>query len=403
MSGDGGAERRAAPAVGDQIAVEVGPIAHGGHCVARTEGWVIFVRHALPGELVTARITEAGRGFLRADAVTVLRAAPERVAPVCPVAGPGGCGGCDFQHVAPATQRALKARVVAEQLARLAGISDRTVEVEALPGGELGWRTRLRYHTAPDGRLGLRRHRSHEVIPIDSCPIAHPALRHPPGEAPTLGRGGAVEVVWSDDGRISIGGSEPTVRRTAVGRHFTLAAGSFWQVHPAAADVLAAAVVESLAPREGERAWDLYGGAGLFAAALAGPLGPTGRITVVEADAKGAAAARRCLADLPSVRVVRADVAGALANPRWRRVDLVVADPPRSGLGRDVVRGIVARAPRAVCAVSCDPATFARDVGLFAGQGYQLVRIRAFDAFPMTHHVEIVGLLTPQDPPRRSR
>jgi tRNA/tmRNA/rRNA uracil-C5-methylase (TrmA/RlmC/RlmD family) len=396
VSTDSRAERTPAPAVGDQVDVEVGPIAHGGHCVARTGGWVVFVRHALPGELVTAKITETGRGFLRADAVAVVRAAPDRVTPPCPVAGPGGCGGCDFQHVAPAAQRVLKARVVADQLARLAGISEHPIEVEELPGGELGWRTRLRYHVAPDGRLGMRRHRSHEVVPIDSCPIAHPDLRHPPQRRLQPGQGGeAVEVVWSDDGRISVAGSEATVRRTAVGRQFTVAADSFWQVHPAAADTLASTVVELLAPRKGERAWDLYAGAGLFAAALAGPLGPTGRITIVESDPKGAEAARRCLGDLPSIRVVRADVARALTNPRWRSVDLVVADPPRSGLGRDVVRGIAAREPRAVCAVSCDPATFARDVGLFAARGYRLAEVRAFDAFPMTHHVEIVGLLTP--------
>ena len=114
-----------APGAGTEIEVEVGPVAHGGHCVARHEGRVVFVRHALPGERVVARVTEGAEGakFWRADAVRVLTADPARVEPACPVAGPGLCGGCDFQHLTPAAQRDLKRHVVAEQLQRLAGIS----------------------------------------------------------------------------------------------------------------------------------------------------------------------------------------------------------------------------------------------------------------------------------------
>jgi len=164
--------------VGEVVDLEVDAIAHGGHCVGRHEGRVVFVRHALPGELVRARVTEGGEtsSYLRADAVEILRAAPGRVEPRCPVTGPGGCGGCDFQHVDLATQRALLGAVVREQLRRLAGI-EYDVSVEAVDGGDgLGWRTRVEFSVDPHQRLGLRRHRSHDVVPVDTCPIAHPAL-----------------------------------------------------------------------------------------------------------------------------------------------------------------------------------------------------------------------------------
>ncbi|HEY9472736.1 MAG TPA: TRAM domain-containing protein, partial [Mycobacteriales bacterium] len=154
------------PLVGYELELEVGPVAHGGHCVARYDGRVIFVRHALPGERVIAKVTEdTGGSYARADAVRVLEPSPDRVAPACAHAGPGRCGGCDFQHVSPDAQRRLKAAVVREQLARIAGTTDVAVTVEELPGGPLGWRTRVQFAVDVDGRVGLRRHRSRQVEP----------------------------------------------------------------------------------------------------------------------------------------------------------------------------------------------------------------------------------------------
>ena len=147
--------------------------------MSRYEGRVVFVRHTLPGERVRARVTAGGPGdrFWRADAVEVLEASPDRVAPPCPYAGPGRCGGCDWQHVEPAAQRGLKAAVVAEQMRRLAGVEVSPV-VEALPGapGGLGWRTRVTFSVDGEGRAGLRRHRSSDVLPVDRCLIAHPGV-----------------------------------------------------------------------------------------------------------------------------------------------------------------------------------------------------------------------------------
>ncbi|HXV94352.1 MAG TPA: class I SAM-dependent RNA methyltransferase [Pseudonocardia sp.] len=404
------------------LELDVGPIAHGGHCVARSRaegvpagadaedgggaGRVVFVRHALPGERVRAVVTEDGGGsFCRADTIAVLRPAPERVPAPCPWARAGGCGGCDLQHAEPTGQRRLKGAVVAEQLRRLAGIA-REVEVEELPGGPLGWRTRLRLAVDDEGRPGLRAHRSHDVLPVADCALAPPGLLEP-----VLGErfipGAEVEVALDADGvrhvtggpaRRGGGGSEaddaaarPVVQR-AAGREWRLSPGVFWQVHPALPDALAGVVGEWAAAPEGGTAWDLYGGVGLFAAVLAGQVGPSGSVTVVESSAQAVADGRSALADLPQVswrtgRVERV-VDGLDGQP-----DVVVADPPRRGLGRDVVGALAARGPARVVHVACDPAALARDVALFAGQGYTLAGLRAFDAFPMTHHVECVALL----------
>lgn len=396
-----------------RVELTVDAVAPGGHCVVRVEGQVVFVRHALPGERVVAEVTELHRGFARADAVEILTASADRVEPPCPYAKPGRCGGCDLQHVTPAAQLDWKATVVREQLTRLGGLTDDQIDalgvrVEPLPGGPLGWRSRVRYAVDAAGRAGLLKHRSHEVVPIDRCLIAHPAIQDLPVLTPSGARwpeADAVETVASTGGDVSVvafaeGAPTPVsgpaeVREVAAGRDWTLPASGFWQVHPAAADTLVGAVLALLDPRPGETAWDLYGGAGLFAAALAGRVGDA-RVTLVESSQDGVDAARANLADLPRVEVVAARVETALARRRVTGpVDLVVLDPPRSGAGAPVVRDIVAAGPRAVAYVACDPAAFARDVRTFTGAGWRLAALRGFDLFPMTQHVELVGLFLP--------
>lgn len=394
--------------VGRRIEVEVGPVAHGGHFVARVStgldqqesgldqrevgldqreagldqrgaggrDMVVFVRHALPGERVRVEITEESGSFLRADAVEIASASPHRVVPPCPYAGPGACGGCDFQHVDLAEQRSLKAAVVSEQLSRLAYL-EREVVVEPVPGDVDGlrWRTRMQYVHLPGGDRGLRKHRSHDVVVVDDCRIAHPAAREPEQ------RGSVLE----------------QVEAAGQTNRFSVRSDGFWQVHPGAPRLLVETVLSMLAPREGERVADLYAGVGLFSAFLAGPVGAGGRVTAVESDRRAADLALRNLRGHPQVSVVQDRV------DRWLRqqtnADLVLLDPPRAGAKRQVVRGIVALAPRAVAYVACDPSALARDLGYFAELGYRLADLRAFDLFPMTHHVECVALLVD---PRRS-
>ncbi|MCT2583970.1 class I SAM-dependent RNA methyltransferase [Actinophytocola gossypii] len=379
--------------VGRRFEVTVGPVAHGGHCVARHEGRVVFVRHTLPGERVVVSVTEdRGGSFCRADAVSALDAAPSRVPAPCPFSGPGRCGGCDWQHVSAEGQRALKAAVVAEQLSRLAGVSV-PVEVEELAGGLLSWRTRARLTVDRLGRPGFLAHRSHRVVPVDSCAIAAPGTvdavvdrRWPPGASLAVAVDSTAHTHVVEDGRVVAGGEAV---ESAARRSWRVAADGFWQTHPDAADVYAEVVAEWSGARGGDVAWDLYAGVGLFASVLAGQVGPSGRVLAVESVGAAAALARSNLADLPQVEVVTGRVERtSLPAPR-----VVVLDPPRKGAGRAVVDTIASAGPERIVYVACDPAALARDVATFAGHGYGLAELRAFDAFPMTHHVECVALL----------
>src|SRR5688500_2625200 len=275
---------------GRKFEVEVGPVAHGGHFVARHEGRVLFVRHALPGERVVVSVYEDNGGsFCRADAIEILQPSPDRVEPPCPFSGPGMCGGCDFQHVSWDAQRELKAQVVREQLSRLGKI-ERDVVVEALPGGPLEWRTRIRMAVDRDGRPGFRGTRSHDVIPIDHCVISRPGMVE--AVADRKWRAQELTIVQDGDGNRHVGEvhGRHTTRRagtgtaveTAAQRKWRISAEGFWQVHPAAADTFATVVGEWAAAEPGQRAWDLYGGAGLFASVLARQVGETGSVLVVE-------------------------------------------------------------------------------------------------------------------------
>lgn len=370
----------------------------------------MFVRHALPDELVRVTVTDGGldSSYWRADAVEVLEPAPGRVDAPCLWSGPGQCGGCDWQHVSLPTQRELKSYVVREQLSRLAGI-ERDVVVEEVPGDVRGldWRTRVTFAVSVTGRAGLREHRSHDVVPVDRCLIAHPLVR----EVPLAGRrwpvGAALDVSVSpatgqrvvrvDDlvePELSVfDGEQPAVVEVVGARSFRVSDGGFWQVHPGAPDTLVRAVLDALQPRHGETVLDLYGGVGLFAAFLAEAVGPDGRVWVVEADRTAVADARVNLADLPAVRVERGRVDHVLRRPGMRRADAVVLDPPRAGAGRRVVDLVARLRPRRVAYVACDPATLARDLRFFAERDYPLTDLRAFDLFPMTHHIECVATL----------
>jgi tRNA/tmRNA/rRNA uracil-C5-methylase (TrmA/RlmC/RlmD family) len=181
----------------------------------------------------------------------------------------------------------------------------------------------------------------------------------------------------------------------AAGRSWRVSAGVFWQVHPAAADVLTGAVLAGLRPAAGDVALDLYCGAGLFAGVLAPAVGPSGTVIGVEDDRAAVRDARHNLREWPWAQVRKGDVAAVLRRGGLPPARLVVADPPRSGLARGVIGYLGAAESGAgrFAYVSCDPATLARDIALLAARGWTLERLRAFDAFPMTHHVECLAVL----------
>jgi tRNA/tmRNA/rRNA uracil-C5-methylase (TrmA/RlmC/RlmD family) len=411
--------------VGARLRLDVGPAAHGGHCVARHEGRVVFVRHALPGERVEAVVTEERSAYLRADAVEILTASPDRVTPPCPYARPGRCGGCDWQHAKPATQRQIKRDVVLELFARMTGsdVSHLLQRVEELPGGPLGWRTRIEYAVGNDGTPGLRKYRSHELEPVRQCLLGVRGVGDSPvlqqtwpglsGVSAVRGEGREVTVLARRPGPgrhargqrppddVQVVSGPPRVRHRIGAHEYTVRADGFWQVHPYAAATYVDVVLDMLRPKAGEHVLELYAGSGALTVPLAEAVGPTGRVVGLETSPTAVADAAGNLGAHPWAEVRRARVdaatitAASKGGGRVVRPDLVVLDPPRAGAGGAATRAMLALGPRAVAYVSCDPASLARDVATAQADGWRLQALRAFDAYPMTHHVECVALLVP--------
>jgi tRNA/tmRNA/rRNA uracil-C5-methylase (TrmA/RlmC/RlmD family) len=407
---------------GREIELDATNIAHGGISVARLDGRVVFVSDAIPGERVLARVTDDDKpSFWRAETVRVLEPSihrrPHPWAEAAVDRDPAQrAGGAEFGHIALDHQRQLKQQVLREALERFGKVERDTV-VEGLPGNDdgTGWRTRVRLHVGDDGVVGPFAARSHTVIPVTDLPLAVDELREiaPLGErfdpayehvdllAPALG--GA---------RLIVGTQSRSVVREVVGqREFRVDDSGFWQVHRHAAETLSTAVAGAIDdqlfdPKAANL--DLYGGVGLLAAAVGDRFGPATRITSVESDARATEHAAENLADWIGAATATARVehwvrslSDASAAERARlSAATVVLDPPRAGAGRAVVDALAAVGPAQLVYVACDPVAFARDVGLLAGHGYRLDSLRAFDLFPMTHHVEAVGLLVREGPAR---
>jgi len=394
-----------APALLD---LDITGIAHGGTFIARHEGRVVFVADAIPGERVRARITDdAKSSFWRAETVEVLDASPHRRPHVWVEADVARdpdvrAGGADLGHIDLDHQRTLKRQVLAEALDKFAGPGIDAPVVAAVDDTDgTGWRTRISLHVDADGVVGPYAARSHRVIPVSSHPLARPLVA---AEALSLrnAKPGRIDLVESSDGPVHVMRRPERGKRPAphvlverVGdRSFQVDADGFWQVHPRAASTLDAAVRAALHGRIDPAAthYDLYGGVGLLASAVAGA--GAENIVTVESSARATAHARENLADIGATAVT-ARVDRYLASlPDGARAGTVVLDPPRAGAGREVVERVHALTPDAVVYVACDPVALARDLGTFRALGWGVDSLEAFDLFPHSHHFEAVAVLT---------
>ncbi len=429
---------------GDLVELDVTGIAHGGVCVARHEGRVVFVSDAIPGERVLARITEARKkSFARAATVSVIEASEDRRPHIWPEAAlerdpDDRAGGAEFGHIALERQRALKAEVLADSLRRFGGLDDARIAaaaaapgsagaglvVEAAPGddeaGGLGWRTRVRLHVDPEsGRVGPYAARSRRVIPVESLPLAVEEIGFiaplddlmPDLEAVDLVAPSADDprMLISHPGERARAGENDAVQESVGGREFLVRAGGFWQVHREAPNTLFEAVrdavtglIEAGRFDTGAGNLDLYGGAGLLAAAMAEAAGSGLKVSTVEADPGATDDAAENLSELVGAlaltsRVDRylADLLKAPAPVRERlRRATVVLDPPRSGAGGEVCAQLGELAPANLVYVACDPVALARDAKTLGELGYELASLRAFDLFPHTHHLEALAVFT---------
>lgn len=397
--------------------LDIDGVAHGGVFVGRFEGRVVFVPDAIPGERMRVRVVDDSKpSFWRAEALEVLEASPHRrarhIQPEASLDRPIGlrAGGADFGHIELGHQRELKQRVLEDALRRqgrlgadaLAAFDLRVQPIAGERADGSGWRTRMRLHVDARGALGMLAPRSHTVVPIESMPLATDRIQAALDDAGFEGAqtvdavdaGSGIRIVV--DGR---GSREPIVERVA-GRGFRLDELGFWQVHRGAAARLCEVALATVDPDRFDPAaanLDLYGGVGLFAAAIATRFGgPDGAasVTTVESDARASVHAAANLADLAGATAVQAEVLRFLRGTP-QRGGTVLLDPPRSGAGRAVIDSLVNRQPAQIVYVACDPVALSRDIAFLAGHGWRLDALSAHDLFPNTHHLEAVARFVP--------
>ncbi|MET0663180.1 MAG: TRAM domain-containing protein [Ilumatobacteraceae bacterium] len=394
-----------------ELTVRTDRLVAGGDAMGRADdGRVVFVTGALPGELVNADIVEAKKDFVRSRVRLVLEPSADRLVPVC-AHRRAGCGGCGWMHLEPTAQLTAKVEIVRESLRRIGRLDAAVVDDLVRVGGAVdpfGYRTTIRVVGGPDGTLGYREERTNRVVPITSCPIAESALSRllskiqlDEGAEITLRTSvatGQITALWPREHRHGVRGVPTGVHigerawltERIAGVDLRVSAGSFFQSGAQGAELVVGAIGRA-APElaTAAHAVDAYGGVGLFAATV---MATAGHVTLIESSKSACFDAQHNLTDR-SATIVKSEVGRWRADP-GRPVDVVVADPARSGLGKPGADVLTAPAAPVFVLVSCDPVSLARDVTLMAQRGYAPESVEVLDLFPNTPHVETVTRFT---------
>ena len=450
------------------IDVELTDLAYGGDAVGRYEGRVLFVPGGIPGERVRVDIVEERRGHARADMLEILRPAPERVEPAFPLLTDSGC---QWQHIAYQAQLTWKAHIVRQLLMRIGKQPDALVHPTiGMPSSVSPWHYRniALFSVGPSGEIGFKLTESHDIQPLENCPLLHPALDMvyqqvreklmsyfgdtlgemvqgftirgavgtvnnagigvPVNEVSAAARavptllviharpgsliedpqqlanelmtvapgmvGVIIERVGGRYGRVFAG--QEFLTDTVLGRRFRVSADSFFQVNLLQAATLVERAIALLEPQRNDIILDGYSGVGLFSSFLAAR---SARVIGIESQPSAVMDARATtmLNNQNTITVLEGTLERLLGQLHYRRerVDVALVDPPRAGCHPKALQALQTLAPRAICYVSCDPSTLARDIAsLCAGGRYRLVSAQPIDMFPQTYHIESVALLT---------
>jgi tRNA/tmRNA/rRNA uracil-C5-methylase (TrmA/RlmC/RlmD family) len=382
----------------DIITLSIGPIAHGGHFIARYNGQVIFVRHAITDEIAIVKITSIGSKIAFGDAIEILKPSKDRVIAPCKYSSPELCGGCDFQHISTAAQLKLKQLVVEEQFERIANIK---ISPEILNAGivsGLHWRTHLDFAISNNGKVGLYSFKTKEVVEIDECLIAVNAINQLD----------IFKSKWDGDERLSVFASslrEVSIHRSdqkisgpskinevVEGNSYTISHGSFWQSHKNAPKILIKKIIEFANLELGDRVCDLYGGVGLFTAPILKVIGEIGEIHLIESNSRCIKDAKKIFENKKNVIIHHGKVEQKLG--KIKNIDVIIMDPPRTGATKQVINQIIEKKARSIVYISCDPASLARDTKVLLKNYYSLEKIVGIDLFPMTQHIECIASFT---------
>ncbi len=449
------------------IDVELTDLAYGGDAVGRYEGRVLFVPSGIPGERVRVDIVEERRGHARADLLEILRPAPERVEPAFPLLTDSGC---QWQHIEYQAQLAWKAHIVRQLLMRIGKQPDALVHPTiGMPGSITPWHYRniALFSVGPSGEIGFKLTESHDIQPLENCPLLHPALdiiyqrvreklmdyfgdilgemvqgftirgavgainnagigvpvdatsvaaqavptllviHARPGSmiedpqqlanelmviAPSM-VGVIIERVGGRYGRVFTG--QEFLTDAVLGRRFRVSADSFFQVNLLQASVLVERTLALLEPQHSDVILDGYSGVGLFSSFLATK---SARVIAIESQPSAVMDARATIVlnNQTTITALEGTLERLLGQLHYRRerVDVALVDPPRAGCHPKALQALQTLAPRAICYVSCDPSTLARDIAtLCSGGRYRLVSAQPIDMFPQTYHIESVALL----------
>ena len=382
--------------LGDIITLDIGKIAHGGHFIARHNGQVIFVRHAITGELAVVKITSVNSKIAFGDAIEILKISEDRVNSPCKFSGPGNCGGCDFQHISITEQVKLKKFIIQDQLKRIANIDIEVNVISVESDSGLNWRTRFDFSISKNGKIGLYSSSTKDITEIDECLIA----------VNTINTLDIFQRKWKGLDRLKVSSSSsnqvnihrsgknlsgPTQLNEIIGENlYNISPGSFWQSHKNAPGILIEKVIEFTNLKLDDCVCDLYGGVGLFSVPILKKIGTTGKIHLIESDKSCIKDARKIFEKNKNVIIHFGKVEQKIG--KIKNIDVIILDPPRNGAGKQVINQIIDKSPRSIVYVSCDPASLARDTKILLANTYSLDKIIGIDLFPMTQHIECVSL-----------
>ena len=383
---------------GDVLTLNIEKVAHGGFCVARHEGIVIFVRHALPNEKVEAQLISLapGKKSWFAQTLKVINASKFRRNSPCLYFKSDGCGGCDWMHTSASYQRQLKLEVLIELLERLGKITHarEICRMNDVDPEEKNWRTKIRVIANDKGELGFRKYRSSEIQVIDKCLIAAEEINKSLKEVGKKISGSEIELIKNNEEVIVLGKDSKNIKinRTVNDDNYEASGSGFWQIHPKSLDILSELIEKDIKKMSVESFLDLYSGVGVFSSVIL-KIFPNASGFVIESDKEAAESAKKNLSQFKKVKILKQKVENWIFTTR-EKFDLIVLDPPRSGAGVKVMQSICKKAKQKIIYIACDPASLARDTAVAKENGWVLEKVEVYDLFPMTHHFESVAVFT---------